>query len=102
MHFSDIYSSHIHAKNRERPLEVPKTQIATNWEYMCTVFGHRTTTHWEYMCIVVATPLLQIGYSQRRAESLDDCLSLEAETNFSKFFQLLSYIVGQAVPIGHS
>ena len=51
-------------------------------------------------CVLfVATPLLQIGYSQRRGESQDNCLSLEVETNFFHF-SLAPFIL--AVPIGHS
>ena len=56
--------------------------------------------------VLVPTLLLFLApsvYLWRRGESLDDCLSLEAETNNKfLFFQLLSYIVGLAVPIGHS
>ena len=100
-------------------------QLATVWSTAdtCTVCGHPTmsnyftiykigvvavlafTYHSGYHCYYLSNYKLGVHMyclwppPPPRGESMDNCLSLEAETIF---FGLLSYIVGLAVPIAHS
>ena len=79
----------------------------TNWEYTCTVCGHYyscvQSTHTKLVhtnsishtivlvCIFLLLHVETVSpTSRRRGESLDDCLSLEAETIFFNFFIFLA------------
>ena len=80
-----VSSSSLHLPLRLSLLLFKQLQIgSTHVLFVATPLLQIGSTH----VLFVATPLLQIGYSRRRGESLDDCLSLKAETNFVGSFHI--------------